>query len=373
MRILYISNIPAPYRVDFFNELGKLCELTVLFEIGYATDRDKSWQMSKAKNYKEIFLEGKRTRSDSALCFSVLKYLNKKNYDIIVVGGYSTATGMLAIQYLKFRKIPFILNADGGMVRDDSFIRYNIKKYFISSARAWLSTGKTTTEYLLNYGAKKEFIYHYPFTSIKDEDLLGNKEKRNEKEILKKELNIKEGKVILAVGQFIYRKGFDVLIKAMNNLSRDYSLYIIGGEPTKEYLNLKNKYNLQNIYFKNFSNKNNLKKYYMISDLFVLPTREDIWGLVINEAMAYGLPVITTNKCVAGIELIKDYKNGFIVPIDDFYTLSEKIMYILQNDKLIYSMSKESLKIIKNYTIEVSAKKHMDIFNDYLTFLNENI
>ncbi|MGL5245398.1 MAG: glycosyltransferase family 4 protein, partial [Sarcina sp.] len=341
-----------------------------LFEIGYATDRDKNWQMSKAKNYKEIFLNGKRTRSDSALCFSVLKYLNKKMYDIIVVGGYSTATGMLAIQYLKLKKIPFILNADGGMVKDDSSIKYNIKKYFISSAKAWLSTGKTTTEYLLNYGAKKENIYTYPFTSLKKVDLLKESVNTEEKHNLRKNLEMEGEKIILTVGQFIHRKGFDVLIKAMASVPSAYRLYIIGGSPTEEYLDLINKHNLKNIYFKNFMDKKSLKEYYKASDLFVLPTREDIWGLVINEAMALGLPVITTDKCVAGVELIENFKNGFIVSTENVEALAEKIKLVLKNNELCKTMGKVSLETIEKYTIEASVKKHMDIFKGYLKLLS---
>ena len=79
----------------------------------------------------------------------------------------------------------------------------------------------------------------------------------------------------------------------------------------KEYINYISEHQLTNVFFFDFMNKELLFKYYQISDLFVLPTREDIWGLVINEAMANGLPIITTDKCVAGKELIND--NGYII------------------------------------------------------------
>lgn len=55
----------------------------------------------------------------------------------------------------------------------------------------------------------------------------------------------------------------------------------------------------------------------MAADIFVHPTREDIWGLVVNEAMAKGLPVITTDRCVAGLELIKNESVGRIVPVEN--------------------------------------------------------
>ena len=167
------------------------------------------------------------------------------------------------------------------------------------------------------------------------------------------------------MGQFIYRKGFDVLLKTWQNCSKEYGIYIIGAEPTEEYLNLQRRLGLTNVHFVGFKTKNELQEYYQAADLFVLPTREDIWGLVINEAMANGLPVITTNKCVAGMELIEDGKNGFIIPVDDEKALDDKINTILCDEVLCVNMAKESLKRIKPYTIENMALKHWNIiFNN---------
>ena len=66
--------------------------------------------------------------------------------------------------------------------------------------------------------------------------------------------------------------------------------------------------NLKNVYFIPFQNSDIIELYFKAADLFVFPTREDIWGLVINEAMANALPIITTDRCVAGLELIENEK-----------------------------------------------------------------
>lgn len=171
-------------------------------------------------------------------------------------------------------------------------------------------------------------------------------------------------KVVISVGQFIYRKGYDVLIKAWARCPKNAELYIIGGEPTEEYLRLVQEMHMSNIHFLKFKSKNVLKEYYKAADLFVLPTREDIWGLVINEAMAAGLPVITTNKCVAGLELVNDGENGYIVPINNSKILSEKINCILSSDELMKKMSANSLRKIHRYTIEQMAKKHIDAITE---------
>lgn len=116
MKILYITNIPAPYRIDFFNELSEYCDLTVIFERKKAADREDKWYNNKFK-FKTIFLNSKKIGSDSSLSFEIIKYLEEK-FDHIILGGYSTPTAMIASTYMKLHKIPYILNADGGFIND---------------------------------------------------------------------------------------------------------------------------------------------------------------------------------------------------------------------------------------------------------------
>lgn len=296
------------------------------------------------------------------MSFGVIKYLKDSSYNVIIIGGHGYPTGMLSIQYLKYKKIPFILNMDGGIVRNDSKLLYLIKKYLISNASAWLSSGTETDNYLERYGAKKINIYRYPFTSLRGIDILKHPVSLSDKLTLRAALGINEEKIVISVGQFIYRKGYDVLLKAAAKIEKNVGIYIIGGKPTDGYKLLIKKYNLCHFHFIEFKSKEELRKYYLMADLFVLPTREDVWGLVINEAMAYGLPVITTNKCVAGTELVKDNENGFIVPIEDDDALARKITIILNDEQARIEMSKKSLKRIKDCTIENMAKVHLEIF-----------
>lgn len=360
MRVLFQTNIPSPYRVDFFNELGKYCDLTVLFESHSANDRDVAWRADRMKNFTPIYLKGKRVGTAEAICPSIIKYLSKKKYDVIVIGFFSSPTGMMAIEHMRIRHIPFVLSSDGGMVKNDAGIKHKIKQHFISAASAWLSTGKTTTEYLTYYGADPKRVYIYPFTSVMAEDILKQPLTITEKQEYRKLLGMKEDKVILSVGQFIYRKGYDVLLKACKQLDSSIGVYIVGGKPTEEYLNLKEQLDLEHVHFVNFITKDKLANYYKAADLFVLPTREDIWGLVVNEAMAYGLPVITTTKCVAGIEMVKNGVNGQIIPFEDVEALTKSI-----KNALGQSMS-GAIETAKEYSIEKMALAHMQAFNQLL-------
>ena len=363
MNVLWLTNIPSPYRVDFFNELGKYCDLTVLFEKSNSAERDVTWDYYKCINFKGIVMTGKSFGDDQAFCFDVTKYLKKKKYDHIIVSNAATPTGMIAIEYMKLFKMEYYIEGDGGFSKNGKGFKEYCKKHIISGAKAYFSTGKSHDEYYLTYGAKKEHIYRYPFTSINKRDVLENTVTVEAKEKIKESLGIKEKKMILSVGRFIYGKGYDILLRACKGLNADVGIYLVGGNPTDEYLQLKQKLGLNNVHFVSFKEKAQLKEYYKASDLFVLPTRGDVWGLVINEAMAFGLPVITTDKCIAGLELVSNHENGFIVPSENVGVLFEKINFVINNDELIYKMSKRSLEVVQEYTIEKMAKRHLEIFS----------
>lgn len=361
MKVLYLTNIPAPYRVIFFNELGKNVDLTVLFERKSSSERDKSWENYAFKNFKGIFLKSSKIGVDGALSFEVIKYLNSKKYDQIILGGYSTPTGILSSIYMRLKKIKYILNIDGGLIKNDSLVQLAIKKFLLKCPTFYLSPGKEGNKYLKYYGVKEEKIFNYPFTSVKGNEILEKPLSDDQKLVLKKELGLKEKITIISVGRFIHEKGFDILLKAMKGINLDLNVIIIGGKAQQKYLEIIKEKKLKNIHFLDFMTKKELNKYYMASDLFILPTRGDVWGLVINEAMANGLPAITTNKCVAGLEMINN-KNGFLYPVENITSLSEKIkLFFEKNESERNKMSLEALKTIRKYSIENMAKEHINI------------
>lgn len=92
----------------------------------------------------------------------------------------------------------------------------------------------------------------------------------------------------------------------------------------------------------------------------------DVWGLVINEAMACGLPVITTEKCVAGLELVINGENGYIVPVGDEQALASHVEEILKTEGKVEKMGNCSLEKIQNFTIENMVRIHQSKFREIL-------
>lgn len=360
MKVLFLTNVPSPYRVEFFNELGRLCDLTVLYQKASSSERDSKWVATNENTFKSIILKGKSTGVDNAICPGVVKYLNK-SYDAIIICGNASPTEMLAIKYCQINRIPYCLEGDGAFVKTGNGIKEKIKKNLISGGDLFFSTCKEHDKYYIHYGADKKKIRRYRFSSLRESDLLRSVVSIEDKQKIRDALGMKEEKIVLAVGQFIPRKGFDILLSSFIGMGKDIGLYIVGGEPTEEYISFVRDHNLSNVHFVGFKTKLELAEYYCAADVFVLPTREDIWGLVINEAMAYGLPVITTDRCNAGLELIEDGKNGFIVPVDSSEKLVKAVINCFENLDI---MSALALEKISEYTIEQMAKDHIKILNN---------
>ena len=271
-RLLYITNIPAPYTIEFFNELGKNYELTVVFEEKNSVERDRSWEKFNAINFKYYIIEENRINAYK-FPTEIKRILKEKEYDLYIVGNYSSFTGMVTIEWLRRKKLPYAIHADGGIVKEDSFLRYKIKKHFIRNANLYFSSGHITTDYFTHYGARRERVFEYPFSSVKLNQI--RKDTENVKYREKIGLPI-DKKIIISVGQIIPRKGFDVLIKAISLVKTDVKLYIIGGAATPDLEALVDKLKLHNVEFIEFLPFATILDYMAAADLFVLLTRDQL-------------------------------------------------------------------------------------------------
>lgn len=376
MKIWYITNLPAPYTVEFFNELGKMCSLKVIYERRSASDRDEKWKTDEnSKSFSEFFLKGKNVGGENSVGLGLIKFFKKNckedKPDAIIFGDYGTYSSMLGIMYLKRRHIPYVISTDGGFPNyEEPSFKTRLKRSLIGGASWWFSSGGETNNYLEYYGAQKGKITQYPFTSLRESDILDEVVGEEIKTAIRAELGMPNGRIFIGVGQFIKRKGWDVLIKAFERIRKDLgdiSLYIVGGE--QELLEgLFEKEVPNGIFVVPFLTKIELYRYYKAADCFVLPTREDIWGLVVNEAMAAGLPVITTNRCNAGIELVHDGVNGYLVESDNDETLRIAMETVLElSGKTIHDMGRMSLQFIREYTYDNMAKAYIDGLEKYIS------
>lgn len=119
------------------------------------------------------------------------------------------------------------------------------------------------------------------------------------------------------------------------------------------------------IKYLDFMTKEELANVFCAADVFVLPTREDVWGLVVNEAMCYGCPVVTTDKCGAGLQMVEDGVNGYIFESENV----SQLKHILQSFLSIEDtkpLEKAALATAHKYTVEEMAKRTSEIIEEFI-------
>lgn len=369
LRVLIFTCRQSGQRMNYYNALGKLCDLTVVAERRTPDDILEAYNV-RPENYKVIYMRGIPMFGYMALCPGVLNVLKgHKEYDVIIVEQYSTPTAAIAINYLSRHKIPFVISADSGFANGgERSYKRRVKAALISKASLWITGGKASVDYLAYYGANPARTRIFKFSPYSREDQPEKQTSDEERNAVKKELGIKETKVIVSVGQQIHRKGFDVLLKAMQRLKyvdESVGLYILGGAPNEECQTILDNMDGSNIHFPGLVSKDTLKKYYKASNIFVFPTRYDIWGYPVNEAMSFGLPVITTYQCNAGLELLEEGVNGYLVEADDIAALTDRMQELLNDAQKCAEMGKANYLKSKEYNSEKMAESVYGIISEF--------
>lgn len=365
MKVLILTTVRAPYRIKLFEMLGKKCDLTVCFETKSDSIRNEKWYLQENQNFSAVKLK-KWEKGSSKIHWDMLSILKQKRPDIILLYEYSTKTSFVVMIMAKLLRIPYLINCDGAFI-NDHWLKSRLKRTMIKNADGLLAGSDSAKEYFMHYGGREAKIYSHNFTSVCEDEILDKVVSVSYKSDLRRELGLPDKKIAVSVGNFVENKGFIELLGVWNKMEQEFYLLIIGsGEQKDKYLDIIQAKNIKNVRILDFMKYEELKKFYMASDLFVLNTKGDVWGLVINESMSCGLPVITTDKCIAGIELVVNGQNGYLVHIGDEEELEEKIKLCFTNDKKLKTMSENSLKTIRGYTIENITESHIQTFINVL-------
>lgn len=365
MKILFITQNLAPFRIAWLEALANYskADITVMYLGQYESITQKEY-----KNVKSTILTLRQEgyRVGKIWLYHYNEILNEAHHsDAIIVDGYGFLAQIIMIFFLRRNQLKFILSADGGiMPQAEKKIKYTIKKKIITAATAYFSTCPEMDNILMHYGAEKEKIYRHRFSSVASGDIIEHPLSDNEKNDMKLNLGFTTERLILSVGKDPEGKGFDVLIKALDKVDQTRCCIVGASEQAMDdYLTSKNIKWRNKVVNISYLSKQELAKYYQAADLFVLPTRHDVWGLVIGEAMANGIPVITTNQCVAGVNMLSQEQ---IVPVDDTFQLANTINLLFRNMDMLKEIARKQITVIKQYAYDEAVKDDWKNLQDFL-------
>ena len=371
-KVALITNIVSPYRIPLFNWISKNGNFDFKVIALAESEKNREWRIAKEDiefDYQTLpgwdtLIRGKKREIPIHLNRGLFKVLWQYNPDIVITSGYDSLAFWQAFLYCKiFRKKYILWNGTTSLsARSIRGVRGLLKKIIITGAEKYIAYGTKAKEYLEKFGADQKDIY----ISTNTVDVRGIQDKvllyRNSKGFL--EERKKYPKILfLYVGQLIKRKGVGQVLSALNILKDpEIGFMIVGSGPEKKKLEdfcVRNR--MKNVFFEGFHQPKELPKYYALADIFILPSFQEVWGLVINEGLASGLYVLCSKYAGAGYNLINGNNGKIFNPysireiVDNIKEIKNRFSQLRANREKISCWASENLSIAKSGEGFISA------------------
>src|ERR1700722_1388174 len=366
-RLVVLTEIIAPYRIPVFNALARRSDLDlhVIF-MAETYSRLRQWRVYKDEiNFSYQVLPSWRWQlgKHSVLLNRGLRAaLEKANPQVIICGGYNYPASWQALLWARRKHVEFILWSESNIqdARPGWSSIESLKGFFLRRSDRSVVPGKNSAEYLRAMGSDHATIYTAPNAIDNDWFAAQAENVRADAVQFREKLKL-PSRFILFVGRLVPEKGvFDLLqayAKLESSVRSQVSLVFAGdGVSKSELVEEAKRISPGTVCFPGFAQREDLAAFYAFADTLVLPTHSDPWGLVVNEAMACGLPIIVTAVAGCAADLVEDGWNGFVVPPSDIEKLRMAIESLLADSDRRAWMSVNSLDRIKNFSPEKCAE-----------------
>jgi glycosyltransferase involved in cell wall biosynthesis len=378
--LIHLVSHPVQYFTPLYEQLA--AESDMDFRVLYCCKRglestkdvefgvSVKWDVPLLDNYRYTFLHNYARRESlnsflGLLNLGVVKELaNAPKHSVVWIHGWNYATHLLALFTAKFFGHQVYIRGDNAAMLENkrpNSLKKRFKKLWLGSfifpfVDKFLAVGKQNKAFFELMGVPQHKIAKTPHAI--DNQRFRNffsKEKDN-KVALRQSLGISlSKKVIIVSGKYIdIKRPFDVLNALTRLPNRDNVFVLFVGEGNlradMEQFIKENKLT-ENVRLTGFVNQSKMPMYYAASDVYLMASRSETWGLSTNEAMCFGLPVILSDMVGCAYDLVEG--NGFMYPSGDVDALSKRIQNILeQPDTDFQAMSQRSLDIISKYSYE---------------------
>ncbi|HUP32564.1 MAG TPA: glycosyltransferase family 4 protein [Gaiellaceae bacterium] len=328
-RVLVISEIPTPYRLPFFQRLAALDEVRVEVVFCAGAEPDRPWALDGLlAGVPHRILPGLapvvRTRRGTFVYQvnpGILPLLVRGRFDLLVVGGYAVFAEQVALAFARLRGIPYLLHSESHLLKPRPpwvrAIKRMVLPTVLGGAGGGLAVGSAAARYLAAYGLDPGRIRIVPNTIDVDRYRTAAEAARDRAAEIRADRNLPDGFLLFA-GRLVEAKGIPELVEALRLLGRSAPLVVVAGEgPLADELAA-----LPTVRMVGFLQPEALIDFFALADATVVPSRSEPWGVVVNEALACGCPVIASDTVGAAEDLVVEGVNGLIVPAGDASALA---------------------------------------------------
>ncbi|WP_394990811.1 glycosyltransferase family 4 protein [Emticicia sp.] len=293
-----------------------------------------------------------------------IEWVNRFKPDVVNLPGYYEPAMNLVLFYCRLKGIKVVISADSTEGDNPNvWWREALKRFVVTKAQGFFCYGSKSAEYIFKLGMKPKHILvannavdNQRVESVYNAAIF---DRKNSKEAY----NLRKYNFIY-VGRLISVKNLDNLLAAYKPLAdTEWGLIILGDgseeEKLKQYVADNH---LDGVKFIVGQAWYNVPKILALGDVFILPSYSEPWGLVVNEAMACGMPVIVSNKCGSAFDVVKENQNGYTFDpykVEELTNVFNK--FVEESDKIV-PFGKKSKEIIKRFSPEQVAEEMYEGF-----------
>lgn len=311
--------------------------------------------------------------------FGIWSELRKNKPDAIVLMAWVNPVWFIAMTAALSLRSPFFFLTDANVEAEVLkrgwkvlLKKFALGKILFPLTAGFLCSGTANMRLYNFYGVPDEKLVPFAYSWGSDPLLLSSSKFEQDKADIRKDLGIPlDSRVILFCGRLHPEKNPFHFLKAYAKIKTPNTLLAFVGDG--ELRNSMERYaaeqRIDSVRFFGFQDRNSIAKYYKASDVLVLPSFRESWGIVVNEAMCFGMPIIVSDQVGAGNDLVQHGVNGYVFPEGDNDSLASHLKTICDlPENEFNSMGKRSLDLIRAWLSRDLGK----IFVDYLDNINSD-
>jgi glycosyltransferase involved in cell wall biosynthesis len=332
LRVVFVSKIPTPYRLPLFRRLDERRELDV--QVLFAAAREPNLPFDVAEELASVphrFLSGKSVSLPTGrepfvypVNPGLAGALRSATPDLVVLGGYAVYADQAALLYARRAGVPYLVHCESHLAKPrPGWVRASkaaVLPALVGGAAGGLAVGSGAARYLARYGLDPARIRIFPNTVDVGEYGRAATAARRRGARIRRRLGLPEHFVLFA-GRLIPSKGVGDLAAAIGMLGEAApELVVAGVGPLADELAA-----LPRVRMVGFQPTARVIELFALADAAVLPSRTETWGVVVNEALACGCPVVVSDAVGAVEDLVVEGVNGRIVPAGDVRALASAL------------------------------------------------
>lgn len=361
IRIAWVGGEPTPSRVPHLQALAARPEIDLSVVYATRTYQQRTWsvQHPEAQVLSGWSLPTTRIlHHDYPVTPGIWRFLDRGEFELVVIAGWAVFAAQAAILWCRWHGVPYLLNAENHFreprPRWVKLIKRTVLPLVIPQAAGMLVSGTLAREHALYYGARPDRVIVFPNTPDIPQFAAKADQLRTRRSAIRSRLGIGEDEVVvLQVGRLIPVKGADVLVSAVGRARREspvpIRLLLTGEGPERSNLEALAGREGASLTMTGQVEGDELISLYVAADIFALLSLRETWGIVVNEAMACGLPVVLSSAVGAAGDLLEPGRNGVLVEPGDVAGAAAAISALARDPRVRVEFSQGSRERVRDW------------------------